>query len=130
METGNATQQDVNDAVEAENSAEEAAQLSSLAEKASEDFEDIREQATLDQQDNETAMQESKQATEQAESLCNLANSAEELLEEFSNPFSSELLIQNCQVQSSPLMRLETHWNNSSTHLTASNRESHLIPII
>ena len=46
METGNATQQDVNDAVEAaENAAEQAAQLSSLAEKASEDFEDIQEQA-------------------------------------------------------------------------------------
>ena len=92
METGNATQQDVNDAVEAaENAAEEAAQLSSLAEKASEDFEDIQEQATLDQQAAETAMQESKQAAEQAESAANLANSAEELLEEFSNPFSSEL---------------------------------------
>ena len=92
METGNASQQDVNDAVEAaENAAEEAAQLSSLAEKASEDFEDIQEQATLDQQVAETAMQESKQAAEQAESAANLANSAEELLEEFSNPFSSEL---------------------------------------
>jgi len=92
METGNATQQDVKDAFEAaENAAEEAAQLSSLAEKASEDFEDVQEQATLDQQAAETAMQESKQAAEQAESAANLANSAEKLLEEFSNPFSSEL---------------------------------------
>ena len=82
-------------ASEAQSAKEEAEQLASLAEAAEENFENAQELANSAQQAAELAEEESLQASQQAEMASNLANAAEQLLEDFPEPFSPELIEEN-----------------------------------
>ena len=92
VEDGSVSSQQADEtASQAQSAVEEAEQLDSQAEVAEANFENAQELANSAQQAAEIAGAESAQASQQAKLASNLANAAEQLLEDFPEPFSPNL---------------------------------------